>query len=545
MLFRVIAAGSTPARGALLAPGVALIVLYGEQKETPGMGISLRGRPLSPPYGTVSVGSERLPVRIAAVRLPSNHDDDVPLLVDDGQGEHQPLYVSELETDPLSLAADLDQAARRRLFDFLLGFCCPAFRLSRSAPFAQVCSRLALDCARTAGVASVEAHVMRDQLLVSGIVVPPGATLAVVGRDRVVHSRLPVLRGPSQLQILPVLTAGDLVVASGADPVVWTVDAPHTVLPHVLSLSESGRISGSAARAACRDALGRNEPKDVAVQLLREMELLFPAPVRKIDDPAQPVGGEVELAVPDGTGGIFVTGWMRDPLGMIAEVSLATSSGRVELTPDRMLRLRRPDITKHFARAAHRSPDAAQGFVAHLPKISGSHTLQPHLVLRLRSGAQLQLAPPARSLAPAAARDAVLGCVPPTAITPLIMEHCVAPAAARLHEAAMRDQGAAEVVRIGRQVANPAASILIPLYRNLGFLRFQLSALAQDAECRNLEVIYILDSPEQRGEVEHLLRGLHRLTELPLTLLVMPRNLATPRPTMPGHARREPPFCSC
>jgi GT2 family glycosyltransferase len=50
-------------------------------------------------------------------------------------------------------------------------------------------------------------------------------------------------------------------------------------------------------------------------------------------------------------------------------------------------------------------------------------------------------------------------------------------------------------------------------------------ALAEDPECRRSEIIFILDSPEQRNEVEHLLRGLHRLTDLPATLVIMPRNL--------------------
>ena len=119
----------------------------------------------------------------------------------------------------------------------------------------------------------------------------------------------------------------------------------------------------------------------------------------------------------------------------------------------------------------------------------------------------------------------MLGCVPQGHVTPDMMQHCIAPVAARLHRAAMSGPGAAEVVRIGPPTAKPSVSILVPLYRNLGFLRFQVSALAQDPDCRKSEIIYVLDSPEQRGEVEHLLRGLHRLTEMPLTLVVMPRNL--------------------
>ena len=89
----------------------------------------------------------------------------------------------------------------------------------------------------------------------------------------------------------------------------------------------------------------------------------------------------------------------------------------------------------------------------------------------------------------------------------------------------MQTRDAVDVIHIGRPLAKPVASILIPLYRNLGFIRFQLMALAEDPDSCQSQIIFVLDSPEQRNEVEHLLRGLFRLTDLPVSLVVMPRNL--------------------
>ncbi|HUN50793.1 MAG TPA: glycosyltransferase, partial [Candidatus Sulfotelmatobacter sp.] len=52
-----------------------------------------------------------------------------------------------------------------------------------------------------------------------------------------------------------------------------------------------------------------------------------------------------------------------------------------------------------------------------------------------------------------------------------------------------------------------------------------IAAFAIDAEiARDVELIYVLDSPEQRAELEHLLRGLHVVTGLPLRLVVMSAN---------------------
>lgn len=523
MMLRVIAAGATQPRGVILAPGVALITVSGQGRDGAGVGITFRGQALPAPYGTVTLATAPKCLRIAAVRLPVDQADDMSLLVESDEGAHLPLHLTELGDDPLALTAGLDPAARWRLLEFLLHFCCAAFRLGRSAPFARACARLALDCARNAGIATVEAQVLPERVLLSGMEVPHGSTLTIIGRTAIGHSTGAVLE-TGLLQILPQVRTGDLIIAAGAEPVVWAVDKP-SVVPHVLALPEQGRVPGALARGACRRALGRGSRTGPVVQLLREMDFLHPASAQKIDDPSQPIGGEVELAIPDGDGGMFVAGWLRDPLDLIEEVGLATEAGYVTLTPECIARVHRPDIAKRFASAAHRGTDTRQGFVAYVAELPGGHTVQPNLSLRLRSGTRMELTPAPRSMGYAAARDAVLGCVAPGQVTALMMQCCIAPPAARLHRVAMQTREAAEVIRIGRPMTKPIASILIPLYRNLGFLRFQLGALAEDPDCRRSEIIYVLDSPEQRNDVEHLLRGLHRLTDLPVTLVVMPRNL--------------------
>lgn len=523
MMLRVIAVGSTRPRGVILAPGVALIAVNSPDPSGAGIGISLCGTALPAPYGSVVIETEPHCLQIAAVRLPTDQTDDHPLLIESARAEHLPLYLSELGADPLSIVADLDVSARWRLLEFLLNFCCAAFRLKQSAPFAQVCMRLALDCTRNVGIATVEAQVLAERVLLSGMDVPRGSTLAIIGRNTVTQSSVPVLQ-TGHLQILPRVRSGDLIIASGPDPIAWTVDEP-TSVPHVLSLPDKGRFSAAPARSACRQALGRAHRTGPAAQLLREMDLLFPSPTRKLDDPSQPIGGEVELAVPDSDGGMFLSGWLRDPLGMIDEMGLATDSGRILLTAGCVERLHRPDIAKRFAAATHCGTDARQGFVAYVSDLPGSYTVQPHLSLQLRSGSRIELTPVPRSLGHAGARDTVLGCVPPGQITPKMMQRCIAPAAARLHRSAMQTRDAVDVIHIGRPLAKPVASILIPLYRNLGFIRFQLMALAEDPDSCQSQIIFVLDSPEQRNEVEHLLRGLFRLTDLPVSLVVMPRNL--------------------
>ena len=106
-----------------------------------------------------------------------------------------------------------------------------------------------------------------------------------------------------------------------------------------------------------------------------------------------------------------------------------------------------------------------------------------------------------------------------------MLDDCLGPAAAGLHRQLLAGRGHAGD-RPDRQARQPARHLhhRAPLPQPR-FLRFQLAALAEDPECRRAELIFVLDSPEQRAEAEHLLRGLYAVHALPITLVVMPENL--------------------
>ena len=520
MLLRVVAPEQFARRGVLLVPGIALVILQGNLRDGPPVRVGHARKGIGAPYGTAEIGNEQSPARVAAFRLPSPRLQDGQLFPEDG--DPAPLDMAELQNDPLAIAEGLDASAKRRLLDFLLCFCGPAFRLGRSAPFAQTCRRLALDCVGEPGSSTVIAEILSDYVLVDQLRTATDASLVVIGHDRVMPSPVCVLEGNAGLQVVPHVDTGDLLVATGSALAVWRVTCP-APLRHILALPDKGAVPGNVARIAVRRALGKSASAQ-AQALLGDLDLLCPAQPFRLADPKQPVAGEVELAIPDCGGGMFVSGWLRDPLARVAELALETPAGRHTLTPGLMAQLRRHDVEARFAGAAHAGAPA-HGVIVHVPDVNGGQALQPSLVLKMHSGAEIRLTPPARSLTAAAARDAVLGCVAPGALTADIMQRLVSPPTARLHAAAMARSEPPEVLRNGKAPADPPVSLVIPLYRNLGFLRLQIAALAQDPLCRRCEIIFVLDSPEQRGEAEHLLRGLHMLTDMATALVIMPRNL--------------------
>lgn len=538
MLLRAVASDLPPPQAAFVSNDVALISLTDPGPGWRDLLASFDAAVLSPPYGVIAVAGRNGPHAIAAVRLPRLGGAAVLLPLQGG--ELAPLFPGDIADDPLGMLDELDEASRAALLDFVLGFCRTAFRLGRDPAFAANCARMAKLIAGNAGSTRPLARLLPDRVVVRGAHVPTGATLYLIGQGRVRHSSGPILpagaAGPCGLQVIAPPADGELLVASGAPgaaPRFWTVAGGAEALPNVLSLPVQANASGAQdagpvpaaaeVRRACCAVLAHEAPGTAGAALLREMQALSPAVPCRHDDVALPFGGAIDLAIPDGADGVFLRGWMRDPLDLVERIELRAGCEVIPVDSGALHRVARPDIIERFTDAPHRDENKRPGFVAYIRGSRAGLGAQPTLVFRFRSSAA-ELTPRLRTWPASVARDIVLSSVQPADMTAALLNGCLSPPAGRLHQQAMARRGTATVTRIGCRRGTPTVSMLIPLYRNLGFLRFQLAAFAADRACRAAELVYVLDSPEQHAEVEHLLRGLHLLHDLPVTLVTMPRN---------------------
>ena len=303
-------------------------------------------------------------------------------------------------------------------------------------------------------------------------------------------------------------------------------------LPRLLE-SVPGREAAERALAAALARRVAAEPGNSKLkQLLRDRRLLAPlVPAQVLDNPARPVGAALEIAVSDGEGGVFIGGWMRDPFHMVTG-GLALRdplTGLRQEVPKAITKWHaRPDLAERLSKTLHGTADSNPGFLAHLPdleRLTGGPVAQWGLDLQLRSGEAISLGAPPSLLPPVSARDLVLRAVHPAALRHDLLDDCIIPAVARLQRGVLAPIGAPDVVQIGDPPRKPRVNVIIPLYKNLRFLRFQIAAFAQDASFRaDASLLFVLDSPEQRAELEHLLRGLYGIYDLPATMVVMPVN---------------------
>ncbi|RVJ38242.1 glycosyltransferase family 2 protein, partial [Sinorhizobium meliloti] len=151
--------------------------------------------------------------------------------------------------------------------------------------------------------------------------------------------------------------------------------------------------------------------------------------------------------------------------------------------------------------------------------------LQPRFQMRLASGAVKPLVPKPQPFEASAQRNRILRAVPPQHAIDQAFRTILAPALQDVEQRLGRAAKVDYTKDYDLAEKAPLVSIVVPLYRVLDFLRFQLSGMATDRWlASNAEIIYVLDSPEIQDETEHLLGGLHLLHGLPMKLVVMNRN---------------------
>jgi GT2 family glycosyltransferase len=236
-------------------------------------------------------------------------------------------------------------------------------------------------------------------------------------------------------------------------------------------------------------------------------------------DERQPIGLAVEQVLAVDERSFWINGWAREEEGGGQIVVVSPEGCRVELG-ERAFRFERPDVVKFYS-GLGRSDDRDHGFTAFF-ELPAASLLSAGWVVELHTaaGAAVEVQCPPVSTDPLTVRASILGELAargPLA-GPLAAEHGRF-ALTRLQEGIV---GAAEIDEVdtyGEPPKAPEVSVIVPLYRRLDFLEHQLLHFSVDPELADAELIYVLDSVEQREELASRARELFALYELPFKVV--------------------------
>jgi GT2 family glycosyltransferase len=282
-------------------------------------------------------------------------------------------------------------------------------------------------------------------------------------------------------------------------------------------------LSSALAVQPSRGAIPLSETLFSIRQALRERLPQY------VHAPDQPRGIAVDsiMAVDDTS--FYLSGWLRDEEAEITRFTAVSPEGdRAELA-DRLFTYRRPDVTSYFSGGvqSRQDPDDEAGFICFFELDSPSF-LSTGWVLEMENadGATLEAPCPAVVRDAAAIRGHILSDTSRHRLPhDELMENHVMPAMLRIAQQVENATRVESVTAFGAPPANPAVSIIIPLYNRIDLVEQQLAEFTQDPEIREADLIYVLDSPEQEDELIDLVGRLFPIYEVPLRVAVLQRNV--------------------
>lgn len=232
-----------------------------------------------------------------------------------------------------------------------------------------------------------------------------------------------------------------------------------------------------------------------------------------------PVGLAVDevLAIDERT--FWVKGWMHDEDGW-GKVTVVSPEGVRLPLAEIAYRYERPDVVQFYA-GLGLSRTRDHGFVACL-ELPGPSLLADGWLAELETsdGERLEVACPTVNRDPQAVRDLILAELGAQASLggELTVDHG-RPALTKLQLRTVAASRVESVDEYGASPDEPAVSIVVPLYKRLDFLEHQLLHFSRDSDFASAELVLVLDSVEQRGELAAQARALFALYGLPFKVV--------------------------
>ena len=501
--------------------------------------------PQLPALGKFTLAMQSRPVPLVSMTLPRadggqcvlwavkpGHDaEDVQIATADGS-PLQPLTLQPAARLPLldveTLLGKLSPEGRVKFLNSLLTVWRSAFRLSRDELFCSVVEDAVFSLVPAPRLASSVCQIAPRRYLVETDMSPD------LGEITGIYAI-----GASSVARLPL----QFVVASGAErgwqSCHFILDTPQPARPfHIMFLGKRGIAVRNLPNCNPRhpdfqkwwaEQRGGTGLRDFVVRQLSTMagsgtavaidlQQRAPLPARQVARPQMHAAVDLALALPDG---LLAGGWTNDQTSTLAGIDYLKEDGTALPLDGNWY-----EFAAWSREAKTDAKTAVTGFVAWLPLNEPlGPLLQPRFQLRLASGAVKPLAPKPQPVEPGAQRNRILRAVPPQHAVDDAFRTILAPALQSVERSLGKTISVDHTKDYGQPRKAPLVSIVVPLYRVLDFLRFQLSGMATDPWlAENAEIIFVLDSPEIEDETKHMLGGLHILHDLPMKLVVMNRN---------------------
>ncbi len=230
---------------------------------------------------------------------------------------------------------------------------------------------------------------------------------------------------------------------------------------------------------------------------------------------------EAILCPPDG---LALIGWFLAAPGTVELIRIRCGVAMAELRTQDFVVVERGDVIEAVG-AALGFTDVRCGFIAFVPGLTSADDAAYIEVETKRREIGFKNVP-ARRLRGLPAIRSILGSfeIQYGDVLPAL-RNVIAPAITRLNQARMQEPPVVTAVSFGAPAAAPRTSVIVPLYGRMDFMEYQIGLLAALGCSSGTELIYVLDDPPKRRELQTLAESLYLRFGIPFRLLMLSHNM--------------------
>lgn len=223
-------------------------------------------------------------------------------------------------------------------------------------------------------------------------------------------------------------------------------------------------------------------------------------------------------------GDVLFKGWLLAAPGAIRSIRVRSGPlvGALEMAES--IRVSRPDVITAFGQQTGFS-DPRCGFIARVPSSISRGDLS-YLEVELDSG-EVGFKP--FRMSRHTGIHAIKQIMEAVDVRYDELDHAfdrvLGPAIALLNAARPREREPVHALQFGAPPVAPEYSLVIPLYGRVDFLEYQMALFSRHPNHRQNEIIYVLDDPPKRRELEVLAHSTHERFGVPFSVLILPDNL--------------------
>lgn len=239
---------------------------------------------------------------------------------------------------------------------------------------------------------------------------------------------------------------------------------------------------------------------------------------------SEPVLLEIDEAIACPPDGVLLKGWLLSAAGVIRKVRVRSGPLTGEMSLSKSIRIERSDVIAAVSERFGFS-EVRCGFIAYVPGAISNGDIT-YIEVELANG---DVGFKIFKLSMRSGLDAIRRILDGIGVRFVeidpAFDNVLGPAVRSINWARLQEPVAAVEVGFGRPPAIPQCSLIIPLYGRVDFVEYQMALFSRHPSTASVDIIYVLDDPTKRRELEILAQSVFERFGIPFRLLLLPRNL--------------------